>query len=325
MSRLLRRCSVGLLGVFVLGGVLATGAAAQPGGTGGPPAWGPGQEGPDVVHQMRGNAPSGGTGTPSPLTYRGGAVVSAAGGPQILLVFWGSQWVNNDPAGVAPYLESFLRSLHGAGDTWSTSTTQYCSGVAPGSSTCAGQAGATYVTHNASDPVVGVFNDTAVAAPKKPSQGQIAAEAVKAAKQYNVDPTRTQVVVATAHNNNAAGFGSSYCAWHSSTSYNGTYLAYTNLPYIPDAGSSCGANYVSGGSVTVLQGVSIVEGHEYAETVTDPFPNSGWLDANGAENGDKCSWIRSGQGASAYVSLNGRSFPVQSLWSNATSSCVISY
>ena len=55
-----------------------------------------------------------------------------------------------------------------------------------------------------------------------------------------------------------------------------------------------------------------------AETESDQFPNGGWLDGSGAENGDKCAWISSGQGASAKVTFpNGSSFPVQPLWSNA--------
>ena len=55
---------------------------------------------------------------------------------------------------------------------------------------------------------------------------------------------------------------------------------------------------------------------------------AGWM-RPASENGDKCAWISSGQGASANVSLNGASFPVQSLWSNAfnnnTGGCVLSY
>ena len=68
--------------------------------------------------------------------------------------------------------------------------------------------------------------------------------------------------------------------------------------------------------------------HELSEARTDPR-GDGWFDSGGAENGDKCAWISSGQGASANVSLNGKSFPVQSLWSNAFNSnaggCVLSY
>ena len=133
-------------------------------------------------------------------------------------------------------------------------------------------------------------------------------------------------MVATATGNSASGFGTQYCAWHSSTSSSYGNIAYTNLPYITDAGASCGANFNGLGSKA---GITIVEGHEMAETATDQFPNGGWLDRNGEENGDKCAWISSGQGASASVSMNGASYPVQSLWSNAFNSnsggCVLSY
>lgn len=63
--------------------------------------------------------------------------------------------------------------------------------------------------------------------------------------------------------------------------------------------------------------ITIVGGHEFAETETDIFPNGGWLDGSGAENGDKCAWISSGQGASADISLSTGAFAIQSLWSNA--------
>jgi hypothetical protein len=274
---------------------------------------------------MHGNAPTGGASTASPLTYHGGSVVSAVGGPKIYVVLWGSQW-SNDLANEAAYLQGFLGHLGGSGDTWSSSTTQYCSGIATGASSC--PTGAVFVTQASQNPVVQFVRDNATAAPKRPSQGQLAGEAVKIARSFGAPAQSSQVVVATSHGNSAPGFGTSYCAWHSSTSYNGSYLAYTNLPYIPDAGASCGAGFVTSSvQPSNLQGVSIVEGHEFAETVTDPFPNSGWLDANGAENGDKCAWIRSGQGASQDVTLNGAQYPVQSLWSNSFGSggCVVSY
>ena len=86
------------------------------------------------------------------------------------------------------------------------------------------------------------------------------------------------------------------------------------MPYITDVGASCEAGFNGLGTNA---GITIVGGHEFAETETDIFPNGGWLDKNGSENGDKCAWISSGQGASASVSLNGANYPVQSLWSNA--------
>ena len=40
-----------------------------------------------------------------------------------------------------------------------------------------------------------------------------------------------------------------------------------------------------------IDGVTIVEGHEYAETITDQNPAGGWIDSTGYENGDKCAWV----------------------------------
>jgi len=135
-----------------------------------------------------------------------------------------------------------------------------------------------------------------------------------------------QYVIATATNNSSRGFGTQYCAWHSSTSSSVPNVAYTNLPYITDAGASCGVDF---NGLSPKAGITIVSGHELAETVTDQFPGTGWLDSHGAENGDKCAWISSSQGASADIPLNTGVFAVQSLWSNAfnggAGGCVLSY
>jgi serine protease len=71
-----------------------------------------------------------------------------------------------------------------------------------------------------------------------------------------------------------------------------------------------------------FDGFSIVGGHEYAETITDPYPNTGWLDGRGAEIGDKCAWISSGTGAATNLNFGGQKYAVQSLWSNAATGCV---
>src|SRR6266576_1162733 len=93
--------------------------------------------------------------------------------------------------------------------------------------------------------------------------------------------------------------------------------------------SNASAQYVVATAHGTNAGQTIVEGHELAETITDQFPNGGWLDRRGEENGDKCAWISSGQGASSNVRLSTGTFPVQSLWSNAfnggSGGCVLSY
>jgi hypothetical protein len=262
------------------------------------------------------------------LSYRGGVGgIGVETAPKVYLVLWGSQWNSNDPSGEEALLTSFFGKA--GGSSWLASVTQYCQGVASGTVFCngAGTAAGSSVSFSAS---TSVWHDNTSAAPSSPSQSQLAAEAVRAAQHFSNTAAgsnnSTQYVVATATHNNASGFGTQYCAWHSSTSSAYGNIAYTNLPYITDAGSSCGANFNNLGAKA---GITIVEGHEMAETITDQYPNGGWLDRNGEENADKCAWIQSGQGASASVSLNGTSYPVQSLWSNAFNGnrggCVLSY
>lgn len=88
------------------------------------------------------------------------------------------------------------------------------------------------------------------------------------------------------------------------------------MPYVTDAGQSCGESFVNAGSTGTLDGVTIVNGHEFAETVTDQYPAGGWTDSSGNEDGDKCAWISSGQGASQNITLSTGTFAVQSTWGN---------
>ncbi len=45
---------------------------------------------------------------------------------------------------------------------------------------------------------------------------------------------------------------------------------------------------MNAGSAGPTDGITIVGGHEFAETETDIFPSTGWLDGSGSEIGDKC-------------------------------------
>jgi hypothetical protein len=286
-----------------------------------------GRDGPISVMRVyggHGNRPGGGSASNN-LSYHGGTGgIGVETAPKVYLVLWGSQW-SSDPSDEAGILHDFLSGA--GGSSWLNSVTQYCQGVSSGTVFCNGKGTA---AGNQSGILADVWYDNANAAPSKPRQSDLAAEAVRAAQYFGNTGAgsndTTQYVVATAHGNNASGFGTRYCAWHSSTSSSYGNVAYTNLPYITDAGASCGANFNGLGPTA---GITIVEGHELAETITDQFPSSGWLDGSGAENGDKCAWISSGQGASANVKLSTGTFAVQSLWSNAFNSdaggCVLSY
>jgi PKD repeat protein len=299
-------------------------------------------------------AAAGGAGT---LSFGGGVegVGVTSGKPRVYLVFWGSQWgtastdangslhLSGDPRNAAPYMQAWIKGLGTNGETWSGVMTQYCDGplVANGAVAC--PAGAAHVGYPTGGALAGVWYDNSATAPSSARGNQLANEAVKAAAHFgNTSPASNryaQYIIMSPTRTHPDGFntpGGNFCAWHSfngDTTLSGGAvaspygdIAFTNMPYVADLGSSCGQNFVS----SALDGFSLVGGHEYAETLTDQFPAGGWINntgsaANGEENGDECAWIRSGQGASALVATATGSFAMQSTWSNDTNRCDIAH
>ena len=231
----------------------------------------------------------------SGLNYGGGPLQLA---PQIYLDFWGSQW-DSDSNGVESYMQNLFSGLGASGDTWSTVTSQYTdsSGNSPSFN------GAV---------LAGTWVDDSSAAPSNAAQADIAAEADNAASHFGVSGTNVDVFVMSPSGTQPDGFpNAGFCAWHD---WSGT-VGYTNMPYVLDAGSSCGANSVQ----NQLDGFSIVGGHEYAEAVTDPQPSSGYTDSNGEEIGDLCAWDND-----QTVSFGTGTFAMQPLYSNSAGGCVFS-
>jgi serine protease len=222
------------------------------------------------------------------LINHGGPVQTA---PRVYVVFW--DWTS-DPHGEQSYLTRFLSSI--GGTSWLSTVHQY--------------SGAGYT----GDLLAGTWSDTATV-PSHPSDSQIQSEAARAASHFGAGTSdNVEIVVATPTGHSTSGFGTQWCAYHGAVSSDPN-VTYTNLPYMTDAGSSCGENSVNGGSAGTLDGVSIVEGHEMAESITDPLLNA-WYDSSGQEIGDKCAWINLQD-----ISTSGGSFAVQPLWSNAISGC----
>jgi hypothetical protein len=235
--------------------------------------------------------------------------------PAVYLVFWGKQW-SNDPAGAASALQSLFSNLYGSQDTWGTILDQYCEGVATGTVTC--PSNATFVQHPASSLLKNVWFDNASPAPSKATASQIATEAVSAAIHFGnatqAANLNDQYVIASPSGTHPDGFPKSFCAWHSSTTSSFGNIAYTNLPYVPDLPAADCTTIASPGP---LDGYESTETHEYAETVTDPFPSNGWLKGS-AEIGDLC------ENLDAHLTIGSATFDVQGLWSNAAGGCVTS-
>jgi hypothetical protein len=277
------------------------------------------------------------------LNYGGGidGIGVTTGHEKVYLVFYGSQWgtqstnsngdvtLSGDPSGVAPYDQEFIKGLGTGNELWSGVMTQYCEGVAAGTQIC--PAGNTsHVAYPTGGALAGVWVDESTASPSAASGHQLGVEAVNAATHFGNTTAASnrdaQYVILSPHGTNPDNYQTQgFCAWHD---YNGDStlsggavsspdgdIAFTNLPYIPDAGASCGRNFVN--SNGPLDGVSIVGGHEYAETITDQNPAGGYTDSSGEENGDKCAWITPGTSGGSFDLTTGTgTFAVQTTWGN---------
>ena len=230
-------------------------------------------------------------GSSSNLVYGGGPVQTS---PKIVLVFWGSAWSTSDPEYTR--LVNFFKGV--GGSSWNNTVTQYYDSAG----------------HIANSLSVSTWMDPS-SVPSRPSSSNVGAEAQKAATTLGYGGVDTNYFVAIEKGHDPSGFKTRWCAWHSSESESEGVVSYTDFPYTSDAGSSCGSNSVN--SNGTYDGVTIVGGHEEAETMTDPQPSSGWVDSSGSEIGDKCAWTNLQN-----TSFSTGTFPTQPLWSNAVSGCV---
>ncbi len=230
------------------------------------------------------------------MVYGGGPVQIH---PVVYLVFWGSQW-NSDTNGIPAYVTSLFNGLGTSSDNWSRITSQYTNSSGQGPAFSGAVLG-------------GVWMDNSKAEPTNPSASAIAREGNRGASHFGVSGNiNAQIAVFSAHGTHPDGWPSSgFCAYHD---YSGT-VSYTNMPYQLDApaGSRC-PNGVLGGK---LDAFSIVEGHEYAESITDPQAGNGWVAPNGQEIGDPC------ESGFQKVTLPTGTFAMQPIWSNHASGCVI--
>ena len=277
------------------------------------------------------------------LSYRGGAPGAGVdvGAPKVYLVFYGSQWgtastaasggvtlttFSNDPSGMAPALQNLFLGLGSNNESWSNTMTQYCEStslvtVPVGAIDC--PAGAAHVGYPTGGALAGVWYDNSAAEPTVATQTDLATEAEAAASHFGNTTTaanaNVQYMIVSSTGLNPGGFNAplQWCAWHTDTGGTNGTVAYTNMPYLTDVGYSCGQNFVNPNGT--LDGVSMVAGHEYAETLTDKYPAGGWYNASYGEIGDLCAWNSNG-GVSGNVSLATGLFAMQPMWSDAANS-----
>jgi len=279
-----------------------------------------------------------------PLRYGGGVggIGVTTGRAKVYLVFFGSQWgtkgrnsqgyvtLSGDTAGEAPYLQRMFKGLGTNRERWSGVMTQYCQGIPAGRRSC--PASAPHVRFPRGGVLAGVWVDKRAKSPAQATGHRLGREAVDAAAHFGntaaASNRNTQYVILSPRGTDPDRYQEQgFCAWHD---WNGDtflsggpvpsthgHIAFTNMPYVTDMGRACGTNFVRSGASGKLDGVSIVSGHEYAETLTDQNPPGGWIDSRGQENADKCAWRRPGKtGGAAVLHLSTGNFAMQGTWAN---------
>lgn len=273
------------------------------------------------------------------LVYNGGPVQHT---PKVYVVFWGPDWNSSSNTTAKNYVTNFFTALgqQSKGDGWSGIVQQYNDSTGG------------HPTINTSM-LAGTWVDTSIpanTATNPITEDLLGQESVKAANHFNIPlagatqaniviasqqgtcfdaPDPTQPTFSFAGNCGTVQTTASYCAYHTTESVTSgttaTYLPWTNLPYQPDAGIGCGKNLLRSNGTN--DGFSLVGGHEAMETVTDPnttdLTTLGWIDTNdtlsGGEVADKCV----ASGPLTVLTMNGGTYAIQALWSNARSTCVL--
>ena len=225
------------------------------------------------------------------LVWNGGPVQVT---PKIYIVYWGPKWNTSDPE--YKTLNGFMSAIGGGG--WINIDTQYY--------------GSNGTITNPPGQLAGTWIDPS-SVPRRPGSSAVGAEAQKAAQHFGYGGVNANYIVAIQSGNDPRGFSTSWCAWHSSESEPEGVVSFTDFPYQSDAGASCGAGSVN--NPGTYDGVSIVGGHEEAETQTDPQPSTGWTDSSGSEIGDKCAW------QNLENNPNAGGYPTQPLWDNKIGGC----
>jgi len=235
----------------------------------------------------RGESSANGNST-DPMLYQGGWVQES---PHLYVVYWGDWSSTNDRYGVQNRLYYFLNAV--GGTSWAQTLTGYGYNCTRNSYGCPS---GSVMYKNPTGQFRNYWKDSTSYIPPTPTENDMAWEAQRAAAYFGDYSHNAQYVIALPPGHGDAAFvtkGGTTCAWHgrASVSYGDRAVSYTTLPYMPDAGyNRCGNNMVTGNT---LDGVTVIESHEYAEAVTDPYPGvgtyAGWYDSTNVkgEIGDK--------------------------------------
>jgi Ricin-type beta-trefoil lectin domain/Putative Ig domain len=261
------------------------------------------------------------------LPYGGGPVQHT---PHVYIVFWGPKWGTSAYTAAKNYVTSFFTDLGASGDNWSTTVQQYSDKTGHPTFGKSLLVGTYWDDHNPE---------------KNVTVANLVTEAGDSVQWLKISDTKdADVVIAAQQGTCFAASGGitfagncgtpqpsgGYCAFHDwdvSSTNSSLYLPWVNLPYQPDAQVGCGQTFIN--TPGTYDGYSITGGHEVMEAITDPI-GTGYVDnadtTSGGEVADKCAWGGQLWGDTdpfGNVKIGPGTFPMQSLWSNAVTNCVL--
>ncbi|GLH74772.1 hypothetical protein GETHLI_32740 [Geothrix limicola] len=129
------------------------------------------------------------------------------------------------------------------------------------------------------------------------------------------DATGLYFVLTSSDVNEASGFCSQYCGWHTHGTIAGSNHRYGFIGNAARCITSCAAQSVGPNGNAGVDGMVSVLAHELEEATTDPDIAT-WKTRRGAENGDSCAWTfgttyLTANGAYANMKLGTRDFLIQ--------------
>jgi hypothetical protein len=216
---------------------------------------------------------TGGTTATTPISYHGGALIQTPRSYVIWYGNWNQANGSDTPAG-QQLVRDFLSNI--GGSPYFQLNTSYSAGgyTITGNASYGGDTTDTGTSTRLSDTDIFTIVKNAINSGRLP-----------------YDASGVYFVITSSNVNERSGFCTRYCGWH--TAGNNTSGARIRYSFIGNANrclSSCAAQSTSPNGNAGVDGAISVIAHELEEAVTDPDPLSGWADASGAENADKCAW-----------------------------------
>lgn len=184
------------------------------------------------------------------------------------MIFWGSNWNSIVGSPVKNAVKSMYEGI--SGSAWQGILTQYFDKT--------GNIGLSIS--------VNTYVDTSVSAPSSVNDEKIKEEVASAIKAngWTREANAQFAVLPAPSTTYQAGFGSGLCGCHGVDKSGSSYAF---VPYVGDEPFTSCRHYDA--KEDISHATSMIASHEYAESATDPSPNSGWVDSEGFENADICS------------------------------------